>query len=330
MPMIDLNIVHKIQGKVFLLKAETSHKTSDYMKYEEIREEIWENPLDNLAGTRNMAAENFFNEGSSLFIAAYVEDESGSFTEDKAHLVGFSYGFAGVKDKEIGFRDIANIEFYSQYTGVKEEYQRYGLGVLIKEFQRKILRDVFGVYTVTCTFDPLSGINAYRNIHHFRMNVVDYLEDCYIDFAGKLNRLDVPADRFFVSWDLKSKPPKLHYDLKEIFDSGKCVIQTERNKVAGKNGPFQLDVIKGVDLSLEDRFLLVEIPFDFYRMLQETDVSDSSIREIPVIWRYKTREVLRELLQRGYSIIDFRYIEEEKRKRDFYLLSTEKGIAKIR
>ena len=328
--MIELNIVHKIQGKVFLLQAETSHETADYMKYEEIRNEIWEDPLDTLAGNRNMAAENYFNEGSSLFIAAYVEDENGAITEDKTHLVGFSYGFVGVRDKEIGFRDIGNIEFYSQYTGVKEEYQRYSLGVLIKEFQRNILRDVFGVYTVTCTFDPLSGVNAYRNIHRFRMHVVDYLEDCYTDFAGKLNRLDVPADRLFVSWDLKTESPKLQYDLKEIFDSGKYVIQTERKNIAGKNGPFQLDVIKGVDLSLEDRFLLVEIPFDFYRMLQETDVSDSSIREIPVAWRYKTREVLRELLQRGYSIIDFRYIEEEKRKRDFYLLSAEKRIAKIR
>lgn len=328
--MTELNVVHKIHGKAFLLQAETSHAAADYMKYEEIRNEIWENPLDSLAGTRNMAAENYFNEGSSLFIAAYVEDEKGTFTEDKAHLVGFSYGFVGVRDKNIGFRDIGNFEFYSQYTGVKEEYQRYGLGVLIKEFQGKILKDVFGVYTVICTFDPLSGINAYRNIHHFQMNVVEYLEDCYTDFAGKLNRLDVPADRFLVSWDLKLAPPKLQYDIKKVFDSGKFVIQTELNEVAGKNGPFQLDVIKGVDLSLEDRFLLVEIPFDFYRMLQETDISDSSVREIPVVWRYKTRAVLRELLQRGYSIIDFRYIEEEQRKRDFYLLSAEKEVAKIR
>jgi predicted GNAT superfamily acetyltransferase len=319
--MIELNIVHKIRGKAFLLQAETSHETADYMKYEEIRNEIWENPLDSLAGTRNMAAENYFNEGSSLFIAAYVEDESGSFTEDKAHLVGFSYGFVGVRNKEIGFKDIGNIEFYSQYTGVKGEYQSYGLGVLIKEFQRKILRDVFGVYTVNCTYDPLSGVNAYRNIHHFRMDVVGYLEDCYTDFTGKLNRLDVPADRFFISWDLKSEPPKLKYDIKQVFDSGKLVIQTELHEIAGKNGLIQLDVVTGVDLSLDDSFLLVEIPFDFYTMLQETDVSDSSIREIPVVWRYKTREVFRDLLQRGYSIIDFRYLEEKDRKRDFYVLS---------
>ncbi|MGB6339279.1 MAG: hypothetical protein WBF32_05850, partial [Candidatus Aminicenantaceae bacterium] len=140
--MRDLETRHEIGGKKFLLQVETSHETADYMKYEEIRNEIWKDPLDILAGTRNMAAENFFNEGSCLFIAAYVEDESGGFTKDTANLVGFSYGFVGVKNKEIGYKDLRNIEFYSQYTGVKEEYQSFSLGVLIKEFQREILMDV--------------------------------------------------------------------------------------------------------------------------------------------------------------------------------------------
>jgi predicted GNAT superfamily acetyltransferase len=319
--MKDLETTHKIGGKRFLLQVETSHDAVDYIRYEEIRNEIWEDPLDSLAGARNMAAENFWNEGSSLFIAAYVMDKNGEFTKDKAHLVGFSYGFVGVKDKEIGFKNIKNIEFYSQYTGVHEEYQSFGLGVLIKEFQREILRDVFGVYTVNCTYDPLAGVNAFRNIHHFRMDVVEYLEDCYADFTGKLNRLDVPADRFFVSWDLKKDPQKPQYDIDNLLNSGMSVIQTEVQEVRGKTGPVRLDVLSGVDISLENKLLLVEIPYDFYTMLQETDVSDTKIREIPVVWRYKTREVFQDLFRRGYSIIDFRYISVKDRKRDFYVLS---------
>ena len=319
--MRDLETVHEIGGKKFLLQVETSHDAADYLKYEEIRTEIWEDPLDSLAGNRNMAAENYFNEGSSLFIAAYVEDENGMFTKDKVHLVGFSYGFVGVKDKEHGFKELKNIEFYSQYTGVKFEYQSYGLGVLIKEFQREILRDVFGVYTVTCTYDPLAGVNAYRNIHHFRMDVVEYLEDCYADFTGKLNRLDVPADRFFVTWDLTAEPQKPRYDIDKLLDSGVSVVQTDVEEVSGKTGAIELAVLTGVDLSLDDDLLLVEIPFDFYMMLQETDVSDTRIRGIPVVWRYKTREVFKDLLRRGYKILDFRYIEQEERKRDFYVLS---------
>ena len=320
-PMRELQAIRKIKGKKFFLQVETSHEAADYMKYEELRNEIWKDPLDSFACTRNMAAENFFNEGSSLFIAAYVEDESGGFTKGKEHLVGFSYGFVGVKNKKIGFMDLRNIEFYSQYTGVKDEYQSFGLGVLIKEYQKKVLVEVFGVFSVTCTYDPLTGINAYRNIHHFRMDVVDYLEDCYADFTGKLNRLDVPVDRFFVSWDLKKQPQEPQCDIDELLDSGKCVIQTEVREVAGKNGPIQLDVIIGIDLSLDNKLLLVEIPFDFYSMLQETDVPDSRIREIPVVWRFKTREVFQDLFRRGYSIFDFRYFRKEGRKRDFYVLS---------
>ncbi len=319
--MRDLEIVHTIGGKKFLLQAETSHDEADYIKYEEARDEIWGNPLDSLAGNRNMAAENYFNEGSSLFIAVYVADENGEFTKDKAHLIGFSYGFVGVKDKEIGFKSLKNIEFYSQYTGVKEDYQSYGLGVLIKAFQRDILKDVFGVSTVTCTFDPLAGVNAYRNIHLFRMDVVKYLADCYADFTGKLNRLDVPADRFFLTWDLKKESQKPQLDIEGLFNSGISVIRTEIEEISGKTGLVQLPVVKGVDLSLDNDLLLVEIPFDFYTMLQETDVSDRRVREIPVVWRYKTREVFQDLLWRGYKIFDFRYIEEGERKRDFYVLS---------
>jgi predicted GNAT superfamily acetyltransferase len=319
--MKDLEIRHEIGGKKFLIQVETSHEAADYMKYEELRNEIWKDPLDSFACTRNMAAENYFNEGSSLFIAAYVEDVSGNLIKDKANFVGFSYGFVGIKDKDAGFRDLENILFYSQYTGVKEEYQSVGLGILIKEFQKKILAEVFGVFTVTCTFDPLTGVNAHRNIHRFHMDVVKYLENCYTDFTGKLNRLDVPLDRFFVTWDLKKESQIPPYDIDDLFDSGKSVIQTEVQEVRGKNGPIQLDVVTGIDLSLDNKFLLVEIPFDFYSMLLETDVPDNRIREIPVVWRFKTREVFQDLFRRGYSIFDFRYFQKEGRKRDFYVLS---------
>jgi predicted GNAT superfamily acetyltransferase len=319
--MRELQAIRNIKGKKFLFQVETSHEAADYLMYEEIRYEIWKDPLDTFAGTRNMAAENFFNEGSSLFIAAYVEDKNGRFTKDAHHLIGFSYGYVGVKDKNVGFKDLHNIEFYSQYTGVKEEYERYGLGMLIKEFQKKTLMDVFGVYTINCTFDPLSGINAYRNIHHFRMEVVDYLEACYQNFAGKLNRLDVPADRFFVSWDLKKTAREPQYDLDELIDFGRSAIQTDVLEVKGKSGPIQLAVVIGVNLSLNNDLLLVEIPFDFYTMLQETDVSDRRVRDIPVQWRLKTREVFQDLFRRGYTICDFRYVQDRNRQRDFYILT---------
>ena len=117
--MRELEITHEIGGKRFLLQVETSYDAADYIKYEELRNEIWEDPLDSFACPRNMAAENYFNEGSSLFIAAYVEDESSNLIKDKTNLVGFSYCFVEIKDKNVGFIDLENISFYSQNTGVK-------------------------------------------------------------------------------------------------------------------------------------------------------------------------------------------------------------------
>lgn len=318
--MKKLETMIEIKGKKFLFKVDKSHHHSDYAKYEKLRNEIWDEPDDNLSGTRNMMCENFFHDGSSLFISVYVENERGRFIEDKEHFVGFSYGFVGVKNKDIAFRSAENLQFYSQYTGVKENFYKYGLGVLIKEFQKKILVEEFGIYASTCTYDPLTGVNAYRNIHLFGMEVIEYREAHYWDFGGKLNRLDVPCDRMVLSWDLKKEGQKLEYDLKLLIDSNHLVNSSEMTEIAGKNGSVMLEIAAKPNVELDHKYLLVEIPFDFYIMLQETDVDDTKIRKIPLDWRLTTREAFQILFKRGYRIIDFRYFEMEDRKRDFYVL----------
>lgn len=318
--MQKLEKIHEIKGRKFLFKVETSNHHRDYLKYEELRNEIWGDPKDNLAGLRNLLCENFFHEGSSLFIGVFVDDGRGRFKEDKEHLVGFSYGFVGIKEKKIGFREPGNIQFYSQYTGVRKDFHRFSLGVLIKDFQREKLMEVFGIYTVISTFDPLTGVNAYRNIHHFGMDITAYREAHHGEFEGFLNRLDVPCDRFFVSWDLMKEIERPEYDLKSLVDPGYVVVSTDLAEVEGRSGPLELEIVKEINLELDKEFLLVEIPLDFYRMLRETDVTDVEIRNIPLEWRLRTREAFETLFKRKYKVIDFRYIEKNNRKRDFYVL----------
>jgi len=322
--MKELEKVHKIKGKNFLFKVESSDDPRDYLKYEELRNEIWGEPKDNLPGVRNMMCKNFLNEGSSLFIAVYVEDKEGVFKQNKERLVGFSYGFVGIKSKEIAFREANNLRFYSQYVGVRQDFQLFGLGELIKEFQREKLMEIFGIYAVTCTYDPLTGINAYRNIHYFGMDVFEYREAYYGDFGGLLNREDVPCDRFFVSWDLKKEIQRPEYDLEHLIDSGYMAISAGTEVVKGRSGALKLEVVKDLNLALDHEFLLVEIPVDFYQMLRETDVKDSRVKGIPLEWRMKTRKVFKTLFERKYKIIDFRYIQRDKRKRDFYILKGRK------
>jgi len=322
--MKELKKIHEAKGKRFLLEVETSEDYRDYLKYEELRYEIWADPKDTLPGPRNMWCENFLHEGSSLFIAVYVADDEGRFKKERESLVGFSYGFVGVKDKEIGFRRPSNLQFYSQYTGVRKNYEQYGLGVLIKKFQKKILMEAFGIYTVTNTYDPLTGVNAYRNIHLFGMEVIDYREALYGDFGGLLNRVDIPCDRFFVRWDLKKKIQRPDYDLESLIESEQMVVEATRREVKGQRGVVSLEVIKKMNLDLDHKLLLVEIPYDFYYMLQETDVPEAEVRRIPLEWRLKTREAFQSLFKRKYAVIDFRQVEEGKRRRDFYILIRKK------
>lgn len=318
--MKGLEKILKIKGRRFLFKVERSKNASDYTKYEELRDEIWREPTDTLPGERNMVCENFYHEGSALFIAVYVEDEGGRFLEDQGHFIGFSYGFVGVEDKSIGFRSLDNLLFYSQYTGIKEDWQSYGLGIRMKEFQKEIMMDVFGVFKITCTYDPLTGINAYRNIHHFGMEVVDYREACYGKFGGYLNRKDVPCDRFFLSWDLKKEIQRPDYDLDSLFDSGQVVLRSRLARVRGRSGEIELEVTEDPHLDLDQEFLLVEIPYDFYLMLRETDVEDQKVRNIPIAWRMTSREVFHTLFRKKYEIIDFRCLKRQDRRRDFYVL----------
>jgi predicted GNAT superfamily acetyltransferase len=318
--MNKLDAIHVIGEKKFLFSVETSQDKDDYQKYEDLRQEIWQEPTDQMAGVRNMLCENYFDKGSSLFIGVFVEDQMGDFPKDGDHLVGFAYGFVGTRDKEIGFRSTANFLFYSQYLGVKKGFQDLGLGILIKEFQKEIVLSVIGVETITCTFDPLVGVNAHRNFHRFGMDVVEYRAAYYQDFGGELNRIDVPSDRLFVSWDLKAVTERPPYDLDDLIQSDCLVIRSELSEIPVHNLPARIEIVTDVRMDWDKEFALVEIPFDFYKMLKLTDVADESVRKIPLEWRLATRKIFHYLLEQKYEVIDFRIYQERERKRDFYVL----------
>ena len=222
-------------------------------------------------------------------------------------------------DKTIGFRDIGNLRFYSQYAGVKREYQAHGLGILIKEFQREIVRDVLGIRTVICTYDPLTGVNAYRNIHHFGMEVLQYRVATYGEYGGLLNRSDVATDRFLMAWDL-SRPPRGDSAGAELPAAGIAhVLRVDVRRVRGKTSVLDLEVVRDADLGVGGDAVLVQIPRDFYEMLQETDVEDADVRRIPVDWRLHTRRAFQSLFERGYRVIDF-LKSEPARPGNFYII----------
>jgi len=302
--MRALEKIITIRDRRFLLRVETSHESADYRKYEDLREEIWGYPDDHMSGTRNMMCENVFHEGGSLFLGAFAEAADGGFAADGGSLAGFCYGFVGVRDKSVGFRDPRNLRFYSQYAGVRKAFQSYGLGVRLKEFQRECVLGLLGVPTIICTYDPLTGVNAHRNVRRLGMDVLEYRVATYGEYGGHLNRPDVPTDRFLMSWDLEGKGGRPGYDLQAALAAPEPVRASLR-RVEGKSGGLDLEVVEATDRGVEAETLLVRIPLDLYRMLQETDVADPEVKRIPVDWRMATREVFRALLARGYRVVDF-------------------------
>ncbi|MCX6558947.1 MAG: hypothetical protein NTZ26_00400 [Candidatus Aminicenantes bacterium] len=298
--------LHQAGGRTYRLQVEASPDAGAYAKYDHLRNEVWGFPEDHMAGTRNLMCENFLHDGSALFLAAYDAGPDGRLPEADDRLVGFAYGFVGIRDKSIGFRSPANLWFYAQYTAVKPACQGAGLGVALKEFQRDILRGVFGLGHVVCTYDPLTGVNAYRNIHHFGMSVLEYRVATYGEYGGRLNRRDVPTDRFFMDWDLEAPPPRPAYDLADLLEATPPILCISRRTTAGASGPQDLEIVEAADLAAAGDFALVRVPRDFYLMLQETDVADPEIRRIPLEWRLRTREAFQALFRLGYRIIDFR------------------------
>jgi predicted GNAT superfamily acetyltransferase len=308
-----------VKDKRFLLRVETSHESGDYLKYEDLREEIWGFPDDHMSSARNMMCENVFHEGASLFIGAFSEAEAGGFELDGKHLAGFCYGFVGIRDKEIGFRDPSNLRFYAQYAGVRKAYQSFGLGILLKEHQREMVLGLLGVPAIICTYDPLTGVNANRNVHRFGMDVLEYRVATYGEYGGLLNRSDVPTDRFLMCWDLERTDGRPAYDLAAALAEPKPIRASTR-RVAGKSGHLELEVVEGTDAKAAGGTLLVRIPLDFYRMLQETDVADPEVKRIPVDWRLATRAVFQGLFAGGYRVVDFRKADADV-PGNFYVLS---------
>jgi len=309
-----------VRGRRFRIKAEDSNTPSDYLKYEALRNEVWDFPEDHLSGVRNMMCENVFHEGSSLFIAAYAADEGGRLEEDAEHLAGFSYGFVGIKDKSVGYTAPGNLWFYAQFTAVRPEFQGYGVGILIKEFQRDVVLEVLGVSTAVCTYDPLTGVNAYRNVHHFRMTVVEYRAAAYGEYGGRLNRADVPTDRFFMSWDLRTAPRRGDSFARPVPpEPDRDVIDVVERVVAGRSGPVNLETAAGFHREHASDHAFVRIPRDFYLMLRETDVADPSVRRIPTDWRTTTREAFQTLFADGYKVVDFLSVRGERPSNSYVL-----------
>ena len=97
--------------------------------------------------------------------------------------------------------------FYSHMTGVRAEYQSYGIGAKLKWAQRtRALAE--GVKYIKWTFEPVKARNAYFNLEKLGAIVREYKPNFYgTDYAtmAQMNRkIGLASDRLFAEWHLES------------------------------------------------------------------------------------------------------------------------------
>ncbi|MCK7527683.1 MAG: hypothetical protein MZV64_63775 [Ignavibacteriales bacterium] len=266
-----------VRDRRFLLRVETSEEPGDYRKYEDLREEIWRFAEDHMSSARNMMCENVWHEGAQPLYRRLRRGARGRF---RGRRVGPGRILLRLRRRRATRRSASATSPTSASTpstpGSARPFQSYGLGLLLKEFQREMVLGLLGVSTIICTYDPLTGVNAHRNVHHFGMDVLEYRVATYGEYGGLLNRPDVPTDRFLMSWDLERTGGR---PCRAMTSSGAPAAPGRPSgpgsaRVAGKSSGARARG-RGRDRSRTStgEVLLVRIPLDFYRMLQETDVA---------------------------------------------------------
>lgn len=204
----------------------------------------------------------------------------GAFDEEK--LVGYCYGFAGFKD--------GKAYLCSHMMGIHPDFQSVGIGRMLKEEQRKIAQEI-GYDLIQWTFDPLESRNAYLNTTKLNGICSTYLENCYGDMDGGLNR-GLPTDRLQVEWWISSshvekrwKPE--HINFAAPFETGKAELGHPVLKV------------KGNELDTQAEAYEVPVPKQFQTIKKESP-------ELALDWRLKIRSIFQQLFKDGYALIGVR------------------------
>lgn len=97
--------------------------------------------------------------------------------------------------------------FYSHMTGVRPEFQSFGIGAKLKWAQRaRTLKE--GVKYIKWTFEPVKARNAYFNLEKLGAIVCEYKPNFYgTDYSTSTEsgrKIGLASDRLFAEWHLES------------------------------------------------------------------------------------------------------------------------------
>jgi predicted GNAT superfamily acetyltransferase len=113
-------------------------------------------------------------------------------------MVGFLMALPGVKS----INGVASPYLHSHMLAVKSEYRNRGIGVQLKQAQRREALER-GIRLIEWTFDPLEIKNAWLNFNKLGVVVSSYLADFYGVSSSRLQG-GLPTDRLVAEWHLES------------------------------------------------------------------------------------------------------------------------------
>ena len=223
----------------------------------------------------------------------------GAFDGDR--MIGFVYSLPSIKDKKP--------TQWSHMAGVLAEYRSAGLGRTLKVLQRERTL-AMGLDLIEWTYDPLQAMNAHLNFAKLGVIVEEYAENIYGTSNSPLHQGN-PTDRFVAEWWIRKPHVErrlaggglLTMRTSEVGDAPK----TNRTAPAGE----WLESVD-VDLSIDARRMLVEIPMGFTEML-------AGAPDLALAWRICTRAIFTTYFDRGYKAVDF-FLDRNQR-RGAYLLA---------
>lgn len=202
----------------------------------------------------------------------------GAFDENK--LVGFSYGFAGFKNKKVSL--------CSHMLGISANYRSKGIGENLKYAQKEEAVSI-GYDLMNWTYDPLQTRNAYLNLTKLHGVCDTYIQDCYGKMEDGLNE-GLPSDRFQIDWWLESDYVN-HYIKPKLA----IAVVLETWKLDEHCFPI-IDETFDASLTYDAEVYTVPVPSDI-GALKEYSL------EAALAWRYQTRKIFQKLFAEGYTAI---------------------------
>ena len=222
----------------------------------------------------------------------------GAFDGDR--MIGFVYSLPGIKH--------GKATQWSHMAGVVAEHRSAGLGQTLKLLQRDRTL-AMGLDLIEWTYDPLQAMNAHLNFAKLGVIAEEYAENIYGTSSSPLHQGN-PTDRVVAEWWIRTP----HVE-RRLAPAGPITLRasgvgdaSQVNRTA-RSGQWLESV--DVDLSLEARRLLVEIPMGFTEMLARAP-------ELALAWRICTRAIFTTYFDRGYRAVDF-ILDREGRKGAYLL-----------